>query len=285
MDNQHLVISNKTCKFNKWVIKIRKKTDKQFKEDIKRIYNNDVSVIGKYIRNVDPIEIKCNKCGNTDIITGKQLMKGKFKCKHCNSGLYPLTLDNLDGEIWKDIRGFEGIYQVSNKARVKRLKRMTSNNIPLPEMIMKFRVKDDGYVYGRLELNGKRCNKSMHRLVAEAFVCNENPDKYKEVNHIDGNKTNNLPENLEWTDRQGNIKHGFEHNLYNNERVQKLCINNNKRFENGYSLIDPETGEVVKTGTLLEVSLFTGLTSRAINHKNKLNKKIIYRGYYWVTNN
>lgn len=89
-------------------------------------------------------------------------------------------------EEWRDIPGHEGLYQVSNKGRVKSLR----NNI-----ILKPGKFPNGYLYAPLKVSGSQSNKTIHRLVASVFL--PNPDQKKEVNHKDGNKQNNTIENLE----------------------------------------------------------------------------------------
>jgi hypothetical protein len=105
-------------------------------------------------------------------------------------------------EEWRDISGYEGLYQVSNTGRVKSLR----NNI-----IRKLGKFINGYLFAGLKVNGEQHNKAIHRLVAEEFL--PNPDKKREVNHKDGNKQNNNLENLEWVTRQENIAHAFLNNL------------------------------------------------------------------------
>lgn len=101
-------------------------------------------------------------------------------------------------EIWKDIKGYENLYQVSNTGKVKRLshKRYDRNQI-LKERIVKITYpKNNWYPYLSLCKNGKAINKNIHRLVAEAFI--PNPNNFPIINHIDGNKQNNSISNLEW---------------------------------------------------------------------------------------
>jgi hypothetical protein len=105
-------------------------------------------------------------------------------------------------EEWRDIPGYERLYQVSNMGRVKSLR----NNI-----ILKPGKYPNGYLFAPLKVNQKQHNKMIHRLVANAFL--SNPDQKQEVNHKDGNKQNNIVDNLEWVTRQENIRHAFLHNL------------------------------------------------------------------------
>ena len=108
-------------------------------------------------------------------------------------------------EIWKDIEGFEGLYQVSNLGRVKRV---TTGRI------LKGYKNTKGYLLVGLYKHNIRCNKLIHRLLAQAFI--QNPDNKPEVNHIDEDKTNNMVSNIEWSTRKENCNHGTR-----NERVSK----------------------------------------------------------------
>lgn len=104
------------------------------------------------------------------------------------------------GEIWKDIPGYEGKYQVSNKGRVKSL----NFNRTGKEAILKAK-NHVGYPRVILWKGGKRHEICVHRLVAEAFL--PNPDNKQFVNHIDGDRRNNNVENLEWCTPQENAIH------------------------------------------------------------------------------
>jgi hypothetical protein len=112
-------------------------------------------------------------------------------------------------EIWEDINGFEGIYQVSNKARVKSLHRVITrangHKQTIKERIIKTCFNTSGYEDAVVQNGEKSKHLRVHRLVAIAFV--PNPDNKKFVNHKDGKKANNLPDNLEWCTRSENEKH------------------------------------------------------------------------------
>jgi hypothetical protein len=117
-------------------------------------------------------------------------------------------------EIWQDLPGSEGTYQISNLGRVKTLDRVIKcgRNIKkhIPEKVMA--VRDHaGYKTVTLRINGKTKVCSIHRLVAKTFIANSN--NYKCVNHIDGNKENNAVDNLEWCDYSHNIKHAYNNGL------------------------------------------------------------------------
>jgi len=103
-------------------------------------------------------------------------------------------------EIWKDVNGYEGLYQVSNLGRVESLQRDVN-------LILKPRLRRDGYLIVSLSKNGKVKSKPIHRLVATAFI--PNPDNKKTVNHKDGNKLNNHVTNLEWNTSSENNKHAY----------------------------------------------------------------------------
>ena len=105
-------------------------------------------------------------------------------------------------EIWKDIEGYEGLYQVSNLGRVKSLKVSKIKS----ERIRKSYQQSSGYISIVLCKNGKVTNHKIHRLVANAFI--DNPDNLPEVNHMDEDKTNNCVDNLEWCDSSYNKNYG-----------------------------------------------------------------------------
>jgi len=115
-------------------------------------------------------------------------------------------------EIWEDIKGYEGFYQVSNLGRVKsreRLKRHPRGNgyLPVHERILRQSKNTWGYSQVTLYKDGKpKTNLPVHRLVAQAFI--PNPDCLPEVNHKDENKSNNAVSNLEWCTAKYNENYG-----------------------------------------------------------------------------
>ena len=105
-------------------------------------------------------------------------------------------------EIWRDITGYEGYYQVSDQGRVKSLERKGRKS----ERILKPSMDRDGYLQVGLHAGGKQKTLKVHRLVCQVF--HENPDNKPEVNHINENASDNRACNLEWSTRIENITHG-----------------------------------------------------------------------------
>jgi hypothetical protein len=106
-------------------------------------------------------------------------------------------------EIWKDVEGFEGIYKVSNYGRLKSYKKNKKNGY-----ILSYVNKKGGYLSVILTDKHKNKYTKMHRLVASAFV--PNPFAKTNVNHIDGNKQNNISTNLEWVTPKENTAHAIQ---------------------------------------------------------------------------
>lgn len=139
------------------------------------------------------------------------------------------TISDLPGEIWKDIEGFEGKYQVSNLGRVKSLTRKVWNYTK-PGRILKPSMKENGYLRVGLS-NGDKSEKHahVHRLVATAFI--PNPCNFPEVNHKNLNKADNRAENLEWCTSRYNKAH-FRNSPYaKNADNKKARTLNNKSIQ------------------------------------------------------
>ena len=120
-------------------------------------------------------------------------------------------------EIWKDIEGYEGTYQVSNLGRVRSLDRYvpfgtnSSRLRKIPGKVLKQQPHNEGYWVAQLSKDSKLSLYLVHRLVATAFI--PNPMNKEMVNHKDGNKQNNNADNLEWATRQENEDHAFRTGL------------------------------------------------------------------------
>ena len=147
-------------------------------------------------------------------------------------------------EIWRDIEGYEGLYQVSNKGRVKSL-------LGPCERILKPGIDTSGYLLVKLCKNGVALSKRIHRLVAQAFI--PNPHNLPQVNHKDENKLNNCVNNLEWIRHIDNCNYGTR-----NERM-------------GYSLSIPilqysKSGDFIREWPgALEVERVLGINNGNIN--------------------
>ena len=127
-------------------------------------------------------------------------------------------------EEWKDVVGFEGKYQVSNKGNVRTFQR---------DRCMPLKKKNTlGYMTVMLWDNKVRKDAKVHRLVAEAFI--PNPDNLPIINHKDENPSNNCVENLEWCTQQYNITYGtaMQKRIKSNPRVKPVVmLNTNEEFE------------------------------------------------------
>jgi hypothetical protein len=113
-------------------------------------------------------------------------------------------------EVWKDVVGYEGLYQVSNLGNVKSVaravKRIGQSDLPVKERILKQQDDKAGYKTAMLSKGGKLKLLKVHRLVAIAFI--ENPEGYPIINHKDENKQNNKADNLEWCTHKYNTNYG-----------------------------------------------------------------------------
>lgn len=137
-------------------------------------------------------------------------------------------------EIWKDIKNYEGCYQVSNLGRVRSLNYKQTKQIKE----LSYRVNHKGYIDVHLSKNGKSKRIVIHRLVAQTFI--PNPNALPQINHIDGNKQNNNTTNLEWCNNSENQKHAYKKGL----QLKKIGVNNpNHKKLNQYDL----QGNYIKT--------------------------------------
>lgn len=125
--------------------------------------------------------------------------------------------------MWKPIPEYEELYEVSNFGQIKSIKGKTRTLNH--EIIMKQRIGHAGYHYVSLCKNGKRKFLKVHRLVIETF----NGKSNLEVNHKDGNKSNNALNNLEYCTHKENMAHAFENHLVKTQK-QVICLDNKKIF-------------------------------------------------------
>lgn len=118
--------------------------------------------------------------------------------------------------IWKPIRGFEGLYEVSNLGQIKSCEKAIVCKDGKIKYYKEKILKPAQGKYGRnqytLSKNGIKYSVRGYRIVAETFL--PNPNNYPEVNHKDGNNLNDNVDNLEWCDIDTNLQHALEHNLF-----------------------------------------------------------------------
>lgn len=128
----------------------------------------------------------------------------------------------MDKEIWKDIKGYEGLYQVSNYGRVKSLGREVKYKNGrvswYNSMILKPMDNGRGYLTVHLRKNGKRSVKYIHRLVAETFI---NDIENNDINHKDFDRKNNRLDNLEICSRKENINYSYKNGRFKNSFVKR----------------------------------------------------------------
>lgn len=125
----------------------------------------------------------------------------------------------MSRQTWKDIKGYEGYYQISSIGRVKSLERPVYRKDGTfqrmkRESIKKPKLSIDGYYNITLSVNGVDKSFAIHRLVAEAFIPKPNTDEPLQVNHLDYNRLNNRKENLEWTTHSKNVAHSAKDGHY-----------------------------------------------------------------------
>lgn len=116
----------------------------------------------------------------------------------------------MENEIWKDIKGFEGLYAVSNLGRVKSYAKW-KGAFWKEEHIMSQKISRRGYCCVSLSKENKKRDAGVHRLVAENFI--DNPLNKPQVNHKDTNKNNNNVSNLEWNTSHENLIHAYANGL------------------------------------------------------------------------
>ena len=150
--------------------------------------------------------------------------KSMTRCSYCRSikrrsaNTLKFYFEDLTGEVWVDIIGYEGLYMVSNKGRIKSLEvSITTKNGQLRKSqlrLLKNRLDAEGYQYVSLYKNKISSNKKVHRLVAIHFM--PNPQNKPQVNHKNFIKTDNTIDNLEWVTNSENTIHSY---LFGNRKT------------------------------------------------------------------
>lgn len=158
--------------------------------------------------------IGCKLCNRKFVKKGKKIFCSDFCCDTYHSHnreIKTFHISRIKGEVWKDIQGFEGYYQISNFGRVKSCTRITSKGKRLSEQLLKGSVVDNDYLRVMLYKNSKYKACRVHSLVAKHFLSNNNDNLV--VNHIDGDKLNNHADNLEYVTYTENLRHAYKNRL------------------------------------------------------------------------
>lgn len=167
-------------------------------------------------------------------------------------------------EVWKDIKDYEGLYQISNFGRVKSLARTRKGRdnaiVPVRELILKPNHDKNGYQYVSISKNAKAKSFKVHRLVAIAFVHNAHPDTLIVVDHLDNIKTHNIYTNLEWVTISTNTQRSFD------EGCQVIPRGKDHHLSMSVLQIDITTGIAInKYGSLNEARRCTGVDDASIS--------------------
>ena len=159
-------------------------------------------------------------------------------------------------EIWKQIKGFEELYSVSNYGNVRRDKtnnKAGTGNYAREEHIKSQKINNKGYFLVDLYKDNKRHQFLVHRLVAIAFL--DNPNNYNVVNHKDENKLNNAVENLEWCSQKHNMNYGtcpYRIGKANSKIIAQFDKSGNF-IKNYNSIIEAERQTNISNGTICDV--------------------------------
>lgn len=167
-------------------------------------------------------------------------------------------------ELWKDIPEYEGLYQISNRGRVKSFRQSTKYG-KAAEYILKPTVANNGYCQVTLYGAGKRKKFLVHRLVANAFI--PNPDNLPQVNHKDEDRLNNAVNNLEWCSALYN-------NMYGTARLRSI------------DTVSTPIEQLTLDGKVVAVYRSTRIAAELLSFnrgtiKSACNKGSIGYGYYW----
>ncbi len=173
-----------------------------------------------------------------------------------------LELEDLPGEIWAWISGYENLYQISTKARVKSFHKGKVK-------ILRQGFNMNGYPTVSLRKNGKAKTHTVHRLVAEAFI--PNPENKKYIDHIDANRANANIENLRWVTQEENIQASIQNGNYkmgSESPLAKLTEDEVKRIREEYTPYDRVYG-IRAMARCFNVSIST--IADIVHHRNYKN--------------
>ena len=180
-------------------------------------------------------------------------------------------------EVWKQVSDFEGLYEVSNEGRIRKV-RFINNHVD-KEKVFLVTPQDNGRGYLKVSLykNGQQTQRLVHRVVADAFL-DRDPNR-DFVNHIDGNKRNNRADNLEWCTRSENMLHAYKSGLL--VPAAKGRFGKDSRKAKKVEMLD-DSGNVLMTfGSMIDGARFFGksccgeISSCCNGHRKKAH------GYRW----
>ena len=169
-------------------------------------------------------------------------------------------------EEWRAVVGYEELYEVSNQGQVRSVNRTRKGRYECSAKVRGQMLKpmnQNGYLLATLRKDGIQKHWRIHRLVADAFIPNENPERNL-VNHIDGDKSNNNVTNLEWCTYSENAVHAISNGLWHSTKgktINKSAPNSHKRY-NSHEI------EMILSSdyTAKEIALMLGRTVSSINH-------------------
>ena len=171
-------------------------------------------------------------------------------------------------EEWREVAGYEGLYEVSNLGNIRALDRTVKGNSKrgtqnISGHAKKKSIAKTGYEVVLLHKDGSYKTKTIHRLVAKAFI--PNPDNRPIVNHLDGNKRNNRVTNLEWCTQKRNVQHAYEIGLVSIEKPVR-CV---------------ETGKIYKSETAVSVEIYGDRRAQSFIGEACRGEKPTAYGYHW----
>lgn len=173
-------------------------------------------------------------------------------------------MKNYENEVWKPIKDYEGLYEVSNYGRIRSLKRKAPH-------ILKQCDNGYGYLMVTLSKNGKQMTIKVHRLVAEAFI--PNPENLPTVDHIDRNRKNNFANNLRWTNylEQNNNKSGWGADV----KTKVKCIETGDIFDSALKAAEWIVSQELSASVSCEVAKRIRTLCRGEGQKTAY-------GYHWT---
>lgn len=188
----------------------------------------------------------------------------------------------MNKEIWKDVKNYEGLYQVSNLGNIRKIQNrkydFKTSTLKLEKVEINMTISEHlGYKTVKLtDKFGKRRHLFLHRIIAETFI--QNPNNYKVVNHIDCNKHNNDIKNLEWVTQKENVKHAWKNKLCETTRI--VSATNGKKCSKKIIQLDKENNIVKVWDSTMDIERTLGIRHANISICCK-NHKRTAKGFYW----